>query len=58
MVWPWQKSPDQIYAKGMAKKNSENAIIANYQNQTQQIKDMKWVLICAIAAGTTVAYNV
>jgi hypothetical protein len=33
-------------------KDSEDPVIASYQNQTQQIKDMKWVLISAIVAGT------
>ena len=60
-MWSWfkqsNKSADQIYAEGIAKKmtkpKSDNETIANYENQTQQIKDMKWVLICAITAGTS-----
>jgi len=55
---------DQMIAKAIATKMaskdkkdksaiSTDATIANYQSQTQQIKDMKWVLICAIVAGTS-----
>jgi hypothetical protein len=32
--------------------DSTDPVIASYQNQTRQIKDMKWVLISAIVAGT------
>jgi hypothetical protein len=32
--------------------DSPNETIAQYQNQTRQIKDMKWVLLGAIIAGT------
>jgi hypothetical protein len=32
--------------------DSANETIAQYQNQTRQIKDMKWVLLGAIIAGT------
>jgi hypothetical protein len=50
-----QLTADQMIAEGIAKKmaSSENATIARYQNETQQIKDMKWVLVCAIVAGTS-----
>ncbi len=31
---------------------SENTEIARYQNETQQISFMRWVLVCTIVAGT------
>lgn len=56
-MWPFRsKTSAEIIAAGIAKsmkkQNSTDATIANYQNQTQQIKDMKWVLFAAIGAGT------
>jgi hypothetical protein len=31
---------------------SDNTEIARYQNETQQISTMRWVLVCTIIAGT------
>jgi hypothetical protein len=40
---PWRRPPPLP---------STDPRIANYENQTQQVKEMKWVLISAIVAGT------
>jgi Na+/glutamate symporter len=44
-----------IAARGVRRpptQDSSNETISQYQNQTRQIKDMKWVLLGAIIAGT------